>query len=107
MSTVRTCRWRDRSIPAAICWVVLETAGPLADATSSVSVPPRGSTTIAASTVRARISRRARGSLGAVRALSGASFSAFSCAATCAAVRPGATTATGMRCGDGEWNAPM
>ncbi|MTE17805.1 hypothetical protein F0L17_01375 [Streptomyces sp. TRM43335] len=107
MSSVVISRPRDASTSSASRPAVEETAGPPAEATSRVSVVPRGFTTTAASTVRSMIMARASASLPAVRAFTGSPSGESSSSTTRSAVPPGATTATGISCGAGEWKAPM
>src|SRR3954447_11602469 len=106
MSVTAIRRFSDASIRWAIWVAVWETDGPPAEATSRVSWVPVASKRKAASVRRVRTHSRATAVLEAAVAFTGSPSRAFSWATIFADTCWGATTATGIRCGVGEWKAP-
>src|SRR5689334_4292720 len=106
MSVTVIRRFSEASIFWAIWVAVWETDGPPAEATSRVSSVPFGSKRKAASVRRVMTHSRATAVLEAAVALTGSPASAFSWATIFEDACGGATTATGMRWGVGEWKAP-
>ncbi len=88
------------------CSAALASELPPAEAMSSVSVLAAGLITSAALTASSRIRRRTAAGLLAAVACSGADGMRLSLVTIGPDSGAGATAASGMPCGAGEWNAP-